>query len=47
MKLNIDKILFQWSHRISSSELHVIESGSPCIMRNKQNYAKTTTTTGY
>ena len=47
MKLNIDKILFQWSHRISSSELHVIESGSPCIMRNKQNHAKTTTTTGY
>ena len=40
MKLNIDKVLFQWSHRISSSELHIIESGSPCFMRNKQNHAK-------
>lgn len=40
MKLNIAKILFEWSHRISSSELHAIKSESPCIMCNKQHHVK-------
>lgn len=40
MKLNIAKILFEWSHGISSSELHAIKSESPCIMCNKQHHVK-------
>lgn len=40
MKFNIAKILFEWPHGISSSELHAIKSESPCIMCNKQHHVK-------